>query len=160
RRCQAEPLTIPTHERRGPGGGFDLAFSPNSRNLAVPTDSKNVQVWDLSAGQAVRTLRGHKGRGWGVAFSPDGRLRASASEDERVMVWDLTTNPAKDEDLKPLFILCGHTGPVGGVTFSPDGKRLASTCLTEEVKLWDVTTGKELHSWPAPRPRSRGILFA
>jgi WD40 repeat protein/serine/threonine protein kinase len=159
RRCQAEPLTIPTHERQT-GGGFDLAFSPNSRYLAVPTDSKNVQVWDLPAGQAVRTLRGHKGRVWAVAFSPDGRLLASASADKRVMVWDLTTNPAKGEDLKPLFILRGHKGPVGGVTFSPDGKRLASASTADAVKLWDVTTGKQLHHWPAPRPRSLGGWFA
>src|SRR5262249_27751377 len=38
--------------------------------------------------------------------------------------------------------------------------KLASASTADAVKLWDVTTGELLHSWPAPRPRSRGIRFA
>jgi WD40 repeat protein len=150
RRRHADPLTpLPLGERIIMGEGFDLAFSPDSRLLAVPSGVNTIKVWDASSGREEWTLRGHTARVLCVAFNPDGRHLASTSEDGTVMVWDLTTGPDRDEGRPPLCTLRGHQDRVIGVAFSPDqGRLLASAGNDGTVKLWDAITGKLLHNLP------------
>jgi WD40 repeat protein len=71
----------------------DLAFSPDGRRLAG-VSREQVQLWDLSTGQAVLTLRGAPPRPSDnafnprVAWSPDGRRLAATNWDVSVSVWD------------------------------------------------------------------------
>jgi WD40 repeat protein len=138
--------------------GFDLAFHPDSRLLAIPSAGNTIQVWDTSSGKKVATLRGHTGRILSVAFSPDGRRLASTSEDKNVMVWDVSTALEKRELQEPLF-RCPHEESVIGVAFSPDNQRLASasaeTDKPGEVKVWDAADGKWLFSFPGQKLPNR-----
>ena len=68
---------------------YDLTFSPDGKTLAVSGEEKIVVLWDVGAGQVLRTLRGHIGAIWSVAFSPDGKMLASGSEDFTVKLWDV-----------------------------------------------------------------------
>jgi WD40 repeat protein len=149
--ARVPPLRV--GERPSVTGGFDMAFHPNGRLLAIPSTEPGadgrIQLWDVSNGRAVLTLIGHTGRVLAVAISPDGRLLASASQ-ESVKVWDLTAGLEKGELREPLFT-CPHEELVVGVTFSPDGKRLASasgkTDQPGTVKIWDPASGKALFSF-------------
>jgi len=159
RRCHTPPIDpLPMGEHVSMTTGFDLAFHPDSRLLAIPSAGNTIQVWDTSSGKKVATLRGHTGRILSVAFSPDGRRLASTSEDRNVMVWDVSTALEKGEVQEPLF-RCPHEESVIGVAFSPDNQRLASasaeTDKPGEAKVWDAASGKFLFSFPGQKLPNR-----
>jgi WD40 repeat protein len=136
---------LPVGEPISMVAGFDLAFHPNGRYLAIPSSANSIRIWDASSGgEVLPALRGHKERVLGVAFSPDGRRLASISVDKTIKIWDTSTG-------QELFTLSGHTEPVNGVAFSADGQRLASasggTDKPGEVKVWEAASGKLLFSF-------------
>jgi len=64
-----------------------LAFAHDSRRLAVGGSDSSIQMWDINAGQMLRSLAGHSGGIRALAFSPDGRRLASGSDDRTVGIW-------------------------------------------------------------------------
>jgi WD40 repeat protein/serine/threonine protein kinase len=143
------------------GGGFDLAFHPNGRLLAVPSSDSRIRVWDTLTGVEAFRVRGHTGRVLGLAFSPDGQRLASTSEDKTVKVWDVSAfvarasaavarspDRATSVELQVPVFTCGFSEQVIAVAFSPDGQYLASasgeTDKPGKVKVWDAGSGKEL----------------
>jgi WD40 repeat protein len=116
-----------------------------------------VVVWDAGTGQALFTLKGHKGAVFCVAFSPDGKRLVSASWDHTLRVWEV--DPGKKVlplGGRELMTLEGHADRVNGVAFSPDGTRIASGSEDKTVRVWDAATGKEV---PSPRLH-RGLVWS
>jgi WD40 repeat protein/serine/threonine protein kinase len=108
-----------------------VAFSPDSRSLALASNTGTVGVWDLRTGkEVVRPPLRHGAAATSVVFSPDGQRLASGSWDQTVRVWDTTT-------WKPVLVLTDPTGRVQSVAFSPDGTRLAWGSTDSTVKVWD-----------------------
>jgi hypothetical protein len=76
--------------------GAPLAFSPNGRWLAGPSESKDgrtgrdVVLWDVSTGHEVHHFAG-SGSLTTFAFAPNGRTLASTGFDSTILVWDMTT---------------------------------------------------------------------
>lgn len=160
-----EPITMS-------GGGFDLAFHPNSRLLAIPSSDNRIRIWDTSSGQEVFTLHGHTGQVLALAFSPDGQRLASTSEDNTVKVWAIPPYPLRPgergqeerratsvndrciELREPVFTR-HHKERVIAVAFSPKGQLLASvsgeTDKPGDVKVWDAVSGAPLVSFPGPQ---------
>jgi len=151
RLSQFRPVApLPSGERIGLGHAADLASSPaDGRLLAAPSGPRDVKIWDVTTGRAVRTLSGHDGRVLRLAFSPDGRLLASGSEDKTVKVWEVT-----DATAGRLLSTCTHDGWVYGLAFSPDGRYLASAGEDNRVKVWetrklgDATTAAPFRNFP------------
>jgi WD40 repeat protein len=124
-----------------------LAFSPDSRSLAVACGAWQARpgrsapgeavLYDVEHGTRLRSLRGHAGPLTGVAYSRDGLRLATSSLDHTVKLWDAATG-------KELTTLRGHRDGARGVAFSPDGRRLASAGADGVVKVWDVPRGEEL----------------
>jgi WD40 repeat protein/serine/threonine protein kinase len=132
-------------------GGYihGVSFSADSKRLASIA-GREVKVWDLGSGQALRTFRGppisyperqtaytHSA----VALSRDGRLLAGSGN--YVQVWDLKTG-------RGVHALRGHTGLVFLLAFSPDGRRLVSASMDGSVILWDTGTGQQAFSFRFP----------
>jgi hypothetical protein len=109
---------------------LEVAFHPSGTLLASAGNGR-VRLWDVTTGQCVATLLGHRDEVSSVAFSPDGTRLATGSFDQTVKVWDVATGQL-------LRTLAGHSQGIWGVAFSPDGLRLASAGQEQAVRIWDA----------------------
>ncbi|WP_454457648.1 WD40 repeat domain-containing protein [Thauera phenylacetica] len=74
------PLRLPVIE--GARYCATLAYSPDSRWLAVGCSDAGVRLFEMPAGTLVKTITVHKNEVRDIAFSPDGTLLATASNDK------------------------------------------------------------------------------
>jgi RNA polymerase sigma factor (sigma-70 family) len=138
-------LAITGHLRSGkhsPGAPTRItsaAFSPDLK-AAVTSGlwDDRLIIWDLTTGEAVRTIRLAKSSGSRLAVSPDGRRFASASatrgnpdgDDDRIRLWDMATGR------EMLGLPTGGKG-VQSLVFAPDGTSLATGMEDSTALVWD-----------------------
>jgi WD40 repeat protein len=145
-----------------------LAFTADSRLLAIASTGDAVTVWDAGSGNAVHSLP-VKGTARDVAFSPNGKQLAAAVG-KSVIVWDVSTGAVMkkldqkgivetveylqdgrlvmkagklltiDASGKPLSIQ--FKGSPMAVTASADGKSLLAAGGKCHAQLWDAGSGK------------------
>ncbi|MDE3090018.1 MAG: WD40 repeat domain-containing protein [Chloroflexota bacterium] len=138
-----------------PGPVQSVTFSSDGSLLATAASQgdKSIQLWRVSDGRLMRTLRGHTDSVQSVAFSPDGSLLASGAKDKSMRVWRVS-------DGKLLHTLTGHIEAVGKVLFSPDGTLLASAAEDNTVRLWRISDGTEVHALAGLRGQTLGMIFS
>ena len=117
-----------------------LAFTPDSRTLAIGNSDKLVYLWNVASPAHPRRLgaplTGPSGQTWTVAISPDGKTLAAGANDGTVWLWNLA-DPAHPALTATLSGLPGH---VFSVVFSPDGSQLAAASYDDDtVRLWDTS---------------------
>jgi WD40 repeat protein/transcriptional regulator with XRE-family HTH domain len=117
-----------------------LAFTPDSRTLAIGNSDKNVYLWDVASPAHPRRLgvplTGPSGQTWTVAISPNGKTLAAGANDGTIWLWNLA-DPAHPA---PIATLSGLPGHVFSVAFSPDGSQLAAASYDDDtVRLLDTS---------------------
>lgn len=108
-----------------------LAFSPDSKTLALGLASGVIHLINPADGKILRSMTGHASAVTGLAFHPSGGVLASSSKDRTVRLW----NPA---NAQPFKVLEGHTAWVEGLVFILQGTRLASVGADQTVRIWDL----------------------
>ena len=82
-----------------------IAWSPDGRMLASPSEDTTIRLWDAETAECPRTLSGHTAHVWSVVFNSTGGTLASGSEDKMVKLWEAASG-------RLLRILEGHQGLV------------------------------------------------
>lgn len=120
------------------GAGRGVAVTPDGELVASISLDHTIQIWRLSTGQILRTLKGSAPalRGpavspIGVAVTPDGRHVIMASFDHSLQLLEVSTGNA-------VATLRGHTDSVAGVTTTRDGRFALSASWDRTAKLWDL----------------------
>ena len=131
RDCASQLPPPPKAEPEPPSPVLTLAFSPDSKLLALGTSGGQAHLVNVGDGKIARSLTGHTGAVTSLAFHPSGTVLASASKDHTVRLW----NPANVQLLKALE---GHTAWVQGVVFIEQGTRLASVGADQTVRVWEL----------------------
>ncbi len=115
-----------------------VAFSPDSKTLALPGYDESILLWNVTTGKQIRSLGGNPNNPVDtqtpIAFSPDGKILASDSSDNAIKLMDVKTGLL-------LYTLKGHLKYIDEIVFSPDGQTIASASADNTIKLWNVKRG-------------------
>lgn len=112
-----------------------IAFSPDSKRLAVAAADGTVRIWTLEKpGDSPAVLRGHTQAVTGLTFSSDGRLLATTSLDQTARLWRLDTNQTE--------VILRQRAFAFAPTFSPDN-RLFLTVEDRLVRIWNAQSGAD-----------------
>ena len=98
---------------------YGIAFSPDSRRIAIACSDGDVWIWDIATKQVSGKLKGHRSTVRRVTFSPDGQYLASAGRDQTVRLWST-------ESWKQLASLRFDTPQINALRFSPDSNSLVA----------------------------------
>ena len=119
-------------------GVTSLAFSPDSRQLAVGTGylDGTVRLFDAASGKPIGQLPGHLTGVLGLRFSKDGKRLVSVSGDQSLRVWDVENwNVEKQREL---LILRGHMSEVFCLALTPDDQTAITGCKDGTLFGWDL----------------------
>ena len=121
---------------------ISLAFSPDSKRLAMADGINTAQVWDMNS-QRVAFSLAHSNNVNDFAFSLDGRYLVTASSEDNkdknetdgiVKIWDA----ASGQLVKKLK----YGTQAQAVAFSPDGKYVAAASESA-IRMWVSASGKK-----------------
>lgn len=135
------------------GGLGPLAFSPDSKTLAVGLHHGEVGLYATDDGKKLHTLRGPEQPVTEIAFSPDGRLLAAGGQGKTVWLW-------RTQDGESERILDQQT-KTDALAFSPDGLFLISVTGENDYayRVWDLSTGKDLLASHEVSETARSLAF-
>jgi len=115
-----------------------LAFSVDGSLLAVsggvPSESGEIQIWDVRSRSLKRSIRATRDTLFGISISQDGTRIAVGGADKIVRVFST-------DDGREIMKCDNHIDWVFGTAFSLDGTRLVSASRDKALKLIDISTG-------------------
>jgi WD40 repeat protein len=146
---------------RNEGGAiYDIAFSPDGRELAVADDSATTKIWK-NEGYPRSTIQ-LDGAGLGVSWSPHSRDLAigTGQGGSSLLVLDAATTEVK---WRSQNVPSGYRAPYGfgkdevnGVSYSPAGQWIAAALQDGRIVIFAASTGHRHLSMQLHRPGSGG----
>ncbi|KAL2378442.1 hypothetical protein RJZ90_005998 [Blastomyces dermatitidis] len=143
----------------------NIAFSPDSRHLAVVLEDGSLRIIDYLKEQAIDTFMSYYGGMLCVCWSPDGKYILTGGQDDLVSIWSLSE--------RKIVARCqGHHSWVSCVAFDPwrcDERNYRFGSVGDDCRLllWDFSvamlhrpkvlqaTARQRTSVVAPSSRSR-----
>jgi hypothetical protein len=136
-------------------GVSQVALSPDGQLGLVAETGGAVRLWQLPAGQVVRTLA-EPGRpvAFAAGFFADGNRAWTLQEDNKFVFWDVKTGKA--QRTLPIMMVAG---PGRRAAVEPDGKRLA-VADSALLRIWDLATGKEIWKVPTTNDAVQALTYS
>src|SRR5205807_9114065 len=106
----------------------NIAWSPDSRCIALAKGDSTAQVWNALTREHVLTYRGHSESVRDIAWSPDGRRLATASNDHTVQIWDSVSG-------RHIYTYYGLT-KVTSLVWLTYGKIIYIVCNFMTIHIW------------------------
>lgn len=97
--------------------------------LVVGTEVGQLQMWDTSTGELIRSTQAHASRINVVRSFPDGRIIVTVGRDREVDLWDTASG-------ERITVLYGPRRQLTALAVSADGKTLATGGLLGDVRIW------------------------
>src|SRR5262249_49148394 len=116
-----------------PAATSGLAFSPDSRTLAVGSDTIWLRVFDVATHRSF-PIPDHAAV---AAFSPDGKLLAASSQLSTAL-WNVRT--------RQQVASIPNTGRVDAMAYGRDGKTLTIVSSDSRIIVWDIAASRALSS--------------
>jgi WD40 repeat protein len=131
---------------------FEVAFSPDGKQVAACDDDQMIYLWSVSNLAANPQIIEHPdlldkqkvmqtADFYAVAFSPDGRTLAAGSEG-KVFLYSLSDLTEEPTVLTPDEKVGDRGGNIEAVVYSPDGKYLAAGGTGSIVHVWTTDSLK------------------
>ncbi len=115
-----------------------ITFSRDGRLLVASGGAVShfgeIQIWDVTTQQLVRSIKGSNDSFYGVSISPDNRQVAVGCADKLVRVFNVA-------DGVEVMKCDNHMDWVFGSAFTNDGQRLATVSRDKAAKLIDIASG-------------------
>jgi WD40 repeat protein len=102
-----------------------LAFSPDSRSVAVSSPGNRITFHDLN-GSKLYSLERHSGPVNAISFSPDSLFLASASDDSTLVIWRMDSTENRFRHFRTLDVQ--FESPVLSVDFATNSRYILTTC--------------------------------
>ncbi|ETO13712.1 peptidase C14, caspase catalytic subunit p20 [Reticulomyxa filosa] len=112
-----------------------------------------IQIWDVSLGKQIQTLKGHTRNINGIEFFPNEAKIISCSADGTIRIWDIGLE-------RKIQITQECLGIVRTVHFSPNGSKIVSGSQDKTVRLWDALSGSQIQVFKGHSDRILGVLFS
>lgn len=116
---------------------LDLAYRPETNELAIASADSTIRIVNVETRQEVRTIASHADWVTAVAWSDDGTRLASSSRDKSVKVYDGATGELISSYL-------GHGAAVRGVSVLADNQQVVSVGADNKLHRWDVEGAKKV----------------
>ena len=144
----ADPLALHGEVR-------SLAFSSDSRLLAVGDQTGSITLWDTQARQTTGDPLSIDGGVLGLAFSADSKLLAASSYNGQLVLWQMDgAHPHRFDDLVGPRPASAPDTYRTSVAFSPDsGSSLLAFSQQGAITLWDTSTRQ-----PVSPPLNAGAI--
>jgi WD40 repeat protein len=150
------PIRLPPNKRGVPTPVTSLAFSGDTRLLAVGGNTGVIEILNLGSGPS-KVLKGHEEPVHKLAFGPGNELLVSASSDDTVRLWDISA-------ARQLRQFEGHEDVVDTIAFGPN-MQVASGSSDGAIRIWNVsdvsaTTDSEPKILTTPTGAFRSLSFS
>jgi len=125
--------------------GWAVAFSPNSKALAVASVGSDIGLYNVTTAQRLLTFANRNPDSHdpdSLAFSPDGKLLGGADRSSGLLIWDAATGKQLRQT---------EMNKASALAFSPDGKMLAvanGENLISLLAVHDNTARRDLTGYP------------
>jgi RNA polymerase sigma factor (sigma-70 family) len=121
---------------------FSLAFSPDSKTLALGSSDGSLIVWDVTHSKELHYFLGSENWVEALAFAPDGRTLAAGHADGVVRFWELASGKVRREWQT-------QSGGILALAFSADGGLFASAGSDTTALIWPADERIKPRDWTA-----------